>query len=135
ANLLIFLGRLLEAQQVLNLLKEQEFFDYIRSDERAAVPSGRADLTQEESEWAERYRQVSEVLVAKGKQMEDLRGQLKKTPGLAESPDTIILLATLQKDLEAGNLAFQQYLGELKNHFAAKPVPAGNAINLRETEG
>src|SRR5205807_9667765 len=49
ANLLIFLGRLLEAQQVLNLLNEQELFDYIRSDERAAVPSGRADLTQEES--------------------------------------------------------------------------------------
>ena len=135
ANLLISQGRLLEAQQVLNLLKEQEFFDYVRRSERAAGPSGRADLTAEESDWAERYRRVSEVLVAKGGEMEDLRSRIKKEPSLREAPDTVHLMSELQKDLEAGNQAFQQYLGELRQHFAAKPTPAAGAIDLKEAEG
>jgi CHAT domain-containing protein/Tfp pilus assembly protein PilF len=133
ANLLISSGRLVEAQQVLNLLKEQEFFDYIRRDERAAGPSGRADFTAEEAEWADRYRGVSETLVAKGAEMEELRARLKKQPSLAASPDTKQTLDELQKDLEAGNRAFQQFLGELKEHFAAKPDRVAS-VDLRETE-
>ncbi len=131
ANLLVSQGRLLEAQQVLNLLKERELSDYVR-EQRAA--SGRADLTAEESEWADRYRRISEVLVAKGAEMEDLRAHIKKHPSIAESPETQQEISGLQKDLEAGNQAFQLYLGELKLHFASKPDPRATSINLKEAE-
>jgi len=135
ANQLVSQGRLVEAQQVLNLLKEQEFFDYIRRNEREAGPSGRADLTSEESEWANRYRSASETLVGRGAEMEALRARIKRRPALADSPDTQRQLTELQSDLEAGNRAFQQFLGELKQHFAAKVKGSGGSIDLRETEG
>jgi CHAT domain-containing protein/tetratricopeptide (TPR) repeat protein len=134
ADILVSQGRLVEAQQVLNLLKEQEFFDYIRRNELAAGPSGRADLTSEESEWAERYRAGSETLVAKGTEMEELRERIKKQPALADAVDTQRQMQELQKDLEAGNRAFQQFLGELQRHFAAKPETGSAAIDLRDTE-
>ena len=135
ANLLVSLERLLEAQQVLKLLKEQEFFDYIRRNERAAGPSGRADLTAEEAEWADRYRRVSESLVAKGAEMEELRARFKKQPSVAASSESRQALDELQRDLEAGNRAFQQFLIELKQHFAAKPESGSTAIDLRDAEG
>jgi CHAT domain-containing protein len=135
ASLLISQSRLLEAQQVLNLLKAQEFFDYIRRNERAAGPSGRADLTSEESEWADRYRTAGETLVGKGAEMQTLQERIRKQPALAGSADTQRVLAELQKDLEAGNRAFQQFLNGLKQNFAAKPGRAASAIDLRETEG
>ena len=134
ANLLISRGRLLEAQQVLNLLKEQEFFDYIRRNERAAGPSGRADLTSEESEWASRYRTASETLVGKGAEMQTLQDRIKKQPALAGSTDIQRQFADLQKDLEAGNRAFQQFLDGFKQYFAAKADRAPLTINLRDTE-
>jgi len=134
ADILVSQGRLVEAQQVLNLLKEQEFIDYVRRDERVSERSGRADLTSEESEWAERYRGSSETLVTKGAQMEELRERIKKQPSLADIPDTQRQLADLERDLEAGNRAFQQFLGELKQHFASKPDVGVTAIDLRETE-
>jgi CHAT domain-containing protein/uncharacterized protein HemY len=134
ADVLVAQGRLIEAQQVLNLLKEQEFFDYVRRNERSAGPSGRADLTEEESQWAERYRAASEVLVTKGVQMDELEGRIRKQPALLDDPTIKEQRAALQKDLEAGNRAFQQYLGEMKQYFAAKPENAATRIDLREIE-
>jgi CHAT domain-containing protein len=66
--------------------------------------------------------------------MQTLQETIKKQPALAKSADTQHQIAELQKDLEAGNRAFQQFLGELKQHFAAKPDRAAS-IDLRETEG
>ena len=134
ADVLIAQGRLIEAQQVLNLLKEQEFFHYVRRNERSAGPSGRADLTEEESQWAERYRASSEVLVAKGVQMDELEGRIRKQPALMGDPTIKAQLAALQKDLEAGNRAFQQYLSEMKQDFAAKPESAVTRIDFRDVE-
>jgi tetratricopeptide (TPR) repeat protein len=134
AEELVAQGRLLEAQQVLDLLKEQEFFNYVRRNERRAGPSGRADLTEEESQWAERYRASSEVLVAKGAQMEELEGRIRRQPALMDDPAIKGQRTALQKDLEAGNRAFQQYLSDLKKSFAAKSDSAGPPIDLREIE-
>jgi CHAT domain-containing protein len=133
ADVLVSQGRLLEAQQVLNLLKQQEFSDYVRGDQRATLPSGRADLTSEEAEWAERYRQVGEVLVAKGVEMDELHRLIKTRPEMIDDPSTQKQLEELQKDLQAGNNAFQHYLGDLKQQFAAKAESAP-PMELREVE-
>jgi CHAT domain-containing protein/tetratricopeptide (TPR) repeat protein len=56
ANLLIVGGRLSEAQQVLDMQKEQEYFDFIRRDASSGdVLSIQVDYTEFEKQWLEKY--------------------------------------------------------------------------------
>ena len=67
ADLLIAEGRLPEAQQVLDLLKEEEFFDFVRRDAQATRGlRGRAALTPDEAAWEARYRAITDRLAAIG---------------------------------------------------------------------
>jgi CHAT domain-containing protein/Tfp pilus assembly protein PilF len=131
AELLIAEGRLGEAEQVLGLLKRDEYFEYIRRDagERASL-SGRADFTPEEVDWEQRYREIGGRLMAIGAE----RGELitKKTLTSAETR----YLQQIEEDLKAGNIAFDKFLGDLTQHFSAKPeVNAKVVEELREEEG
>jgi hypothetical protein len=59
ADLLIAQGRLPEAQQVIDLLKEEEYFNYIRRDRNeAAGLGGRATLTPAEARLENEYVQA-----------------------------------------------------------------------------
>jgi CHAT domain-containing protein/Tfp pilus assembly protein PilF len=61
ANLLIKEGRLSEAQQVLDMLKEVEFFEFIRRDHSSAnILSSQVDYTPFEKRWLEKYNTVIE---------------------------------------------------------------------------
>src|ERR1700686_1824907 len=63
AELLIAQGRLGEAEQVLALLKEEEYFQYIRRDAgEASSLNRRADLTPDEAEYETRYREIGDRL-------------------------------------------------------------------------
>jgi len=131
AELLIAQGRLAEAEQVLALLKEEEYFQYIRRDAgEASSLSRRADLTSDEAEWEKRYREIGDHLMAIGSR----RGELlaKKAPlGAAET----LQLEQLDNDISVGNRKFEQFLGDLAQHFSAK-VDVGRRIEeLRETQG
>ena len=76
AELLISQGRLTEAEQVLNLLKEEEYFEYIRRDSsEASSLNRRADLTDEEATWEKRYREIGDRLVTIGTEHGDLLGK------------------------------------------------------------
>jgi len=44
-------------------------------------------------------------------------------------------LVQLEKDLEAGNAAFQQFLGNLPTQFSAKPAAAATLEQVRDTQG
>jgi CHAT domain-containing protein/Tfp pilus assembly protein PilF len=126
ADLLIAQGRLPEAQQVLNLLKEEEYFQFIRGDQaESSVLSGRADLTADEGEWAVRYREVSDRLTAIGTRYGEL-GSLK-----SRTPEQQAEYTRLESDLTAGSQAFQQFLGSLSDHFTAK-VSASSGLGLAE---
>ncbi len=62
-NLLITEGRLSEAQQVLDMLKEQEYFNFIRKDRSAAASlSTQVDFTEFEKQWLEKYNAVIKKL-------------------------------------------------------------------------
>jgi hypothetical protein len=53
--------------KVLGLLKEQEFFDYVRRDAaKASAVSGHADLNPEEAELDKGYREISEAKATSG---------------------------------------------------------------------
>ncbi len=131
AELLIAEGRLGEAEQVLGLLKQDEYFEYIRRDgaERASL-SGRANFTPEEADWEQRYREIGGRLMAIGAE----RGELitKKTLTSTETRH----LEKLEEDLKVGNIAFDKFLGDLTQHFSAKPELNARVVEeLREEEG
>src|SRR5207249_6304227 len=66
ADLLIAQGRLPEAEQVINLLKQEEYFDFIRRDSANAPETGRSELSPEEAALEKRYREVADQLTALG---------------------------------------------------------------------
>jgi len=129
-ELLIAQGRLAEAEQVIALLKEEEYFQYIRRDgDEASSLKRRADLTPEEAEYEKRYREIGDRLMTIGVE----RGDLLSKKGL--TPEQSQHLLQLEQDLAAGNQEFERILGDLTQHFSAKPEMTGRIETLRETQG
>src|ERR1017187_10506456 len=130
ADLLIAQGRLAEAEQVLSLLKEQEYFDYVRRDAaEASAVNGRANLNPEEAECDRRYREIAGKLVAMGTERGDLLAKKTRTP------EEALHLDRLEKDVVVGNMAFEKFLGDLAQRFSDKPAAALQVEQLRETQG
>ena len=116
ADLLISEGRLAEAEQVLNLLKEEEYFDFLRrAPEEGASASRKADLTEEEAMWEARYQAVAGRIVAIGTE----RGELLAKG--ARTPEQVRQLDRITQDLTAANKAFEKFLADLTAQFSAKP--------------
>lgn len=131
AEILIAQGRLAEAEQVLALLKEEEYFQYIRRDAgEASSLNRRADLTPDEAEYETRYREIGNRLMTIGVERGELLAQKTLTPEQSQR------LIQLEQDLSVGNQAFEHFLGELTQHFSAKPELNAKVVEqLREDEG
>ncbi len=131
AELLIAQGRLAEAEQVLALLKEEEYFQYIRREPaEGAALNRRADLTPDEAEYEKRYREIGDRLMTIGAE----RGELLSKTAL--TPEQTQRLSQLEQDLAVGNQAFEHFLGDLTQHFSAKPELNAKVVEeLREEEG
>ena len=71
ADLLIQRGRLAEAEQVLRLLKEEEFSDYLRSSEVAPTVD-HAAMTAREEEWHRQYEEIASRVTAIGVEYDTL---------------------------------------------------------------
>lgn len=119
ADLLIDEGRLAEAQQVLGMLKEEEFFDFLRRDSQRDPRVTRAALTSQEEEWQRRYRAVSDRIAALGVEFEALRQ--KARGGLSEAEQA--RREELRKDLETARKAFDRIVAQI----LAEAVQAGGA--------
>jgi CHAT domain-containing protein/tetratricopeptide (TPR) repeat protein len=130
ADLLIAQGRLSEAEQVLSLLKEQEYFDYVRrAAAEASSVEGHANLTPEEAEWDQRYREIADKLVATGSERGDLVAKKARTP------EETLRLDQLEKDVAVGNIAFEKFFADLAQRFSDKPAGTLHVEQLRETQG
>ena len=128
ADLLIAEGRLSEAEQVLSLLKGQEYLDYVRGDDESPL-KGRADLTPEEAACEKRYLEIAGKLVGIGAE----RGDLAAKPSL--TPAETGRLQQLEEDVAVGNMELERFLGEMARDFSAKPATALKVEELRETQG
>ena len=117
SNLLIEAGRLSEAQQVLDLLKQEEYKDYtVRNAGDGDDASARATLTSVEAALDTRYRDAAEPLARFGVE----RGALldKKLRTREEESR----LATLDQELEKAGEAFQKAIDDIhKELFAKRP--------------
>jgi CHAT domain-containing protein/tetratricopeptide (TPR) repeat protein len=113
ADLLIARNRLLEAQQVLGLLKEEEYFQYVRRDGREASGlSGRAAMNSAESDFEKRYRDISENLPKLAHQRSQLEA---KRPNL--TADESLQLDKINADLSIADQAFQKFVTQMTNEL------------------
>jgi CHAT domain-containing protein/Tfp pilus assembly protein PilF len=130
ANLLISEGRLTEAQGVLGLLKEEEYFQFVRrSSDEASSLKGRADLTPAELEIERNYLEIADRVTALGKE----RSELVEKRSL--SADEEQRLKKLDADLELASQAFQKFLDQLSDEFAKTKQGSEKVFELRESQG
>ncbi len=114
ADLLIEQSRLPEAEQVLAMLKEEEYFDFIRRDSNEDVRTTQASYTPIEQEWKQRYDKITGQLVQRGRDYDALKRKRKLTE--AEQAR----FKTLEKDLTVANQAFSQTLKQLTQAFQSQ---------------
>ena len=104
-DLLIEQGRLPEAQQVLDLLKEQEYSDYVRGPTANSLSP--LALTPAEKQAEEDYQKSTALLVSLGEQW----AQLKKIS--SRTPEQEKQYQYLSDQLDAASKALNDYYGRL----------------------
>ncbi|NOT83784.1 MAG: tetratricopeptide repeat protein, partial [Methylococcaceae bacterium] len=115
ANLLIDQGRLGEAQKVLNMLKEEEYFDFIRRGSSHDSRATTADYTQKESGYESQYKQLTVRLFELGKEYTELDQKRQSTQTL--TPPEQQRLDVLSGDLEEIRKNYRKFVNELEQIF------------------
>ena len=129
ASLLIAEGRLGEAQQVLDMLKQEEFYNFVRRDGAETGASARAALSPEEAALEKNYREISDRVALIGRQWGELAAKQQLTTDEQKRFDD------LDKQLQVANAAFQKFLDRLETEFAtAARAGGGKVYELREAE-
>jgi CHAT domain-containing protein/Tfp pilus assembly protein PilF len=116
ADLLIEKGRLFEAQQIVTMLKEEEYAEYVRRDgSEATALSQRADLLPEERKLFAEYARIFDQITAIGSRVATLNA--KEDTGARLTEAEITERARLNKELTVANEAFGTFLGHIKTEF------------------
>ena len=137
AEVLTDQGRLAEAQQVLDMLKEGEQFDFIRRASSADPRKTKIAYNPTEKVWLARYRQIADRLGALGKEQQALHKQAK----LGLTAEQQQRKAALAADLQVAQAAFLSFVGEMRHSFAQQgparqvEVEEISAQTLRDTQG
>lgn len=138
AKLLIDQQRLAEAQQVLSMLKDEEFFDYVRGNlVRINADSVSVTFTVLEENWDQRYLQIQDSLVTLGKQAATLRKKRRK--GLSHQEEE--QLHTLSRDLQLAKTAYQRFLDTLNEKIQTysadriREISSKNLDKLKSMQG
>ena len=129
ADLLISQGRLPEAEEVITLLKQEEYFDFIRRDASNAPQGGKAQLTPEEAALEKRYHEISDQIAELGTERDTLMSKNNRT---AEEDQR---LAKLDADLVVAGNAFQKFLSQLETELGASAQASAKTYALRESQG
>ncbi len=107
ADLLISEGRLPEAQQVLEMLKEEEFINFIRGRKKDPSVSDRSELTPKETELYKHYKELTERATVIGNEYDRLLA--KKVRNDVDNNR----LKELTAELQIANENFRNYLSQL----------------------
>ncbi len=126
ASVLTDQGRLAEAQQVLDMLKEDEQFDFIRRAAAADPRKTKIGYTSSEQFWLGRYRQIADQLGRLGAEQRELEKQAK----LGLTPVQKSRQQALAADLKVAQEAFEAFLGQMREGFAQ----AGQARKIEVEE-
>lgn len=121
AETLISEGRLAEAEQVLSMLKEEEYFDFVRRDGKVSEGLlAELSLSPEEKKAFDEYKKYADDLTAIGKELGELQVESRqyevgKFPKQAR-------LEELEKQIERSNIVFTAFLDSLKLKFGERDV-------------
>ncbi|HYV04536.1 MAG TPA: CHAT domain-containing protein [Blastocatellia bacterium] len=129
ADLLISQGRLPEAEQVIRMLKEEEYFEFIRRDESSSPKAARAELTPDEQAIEKRNREISDHIAELGTERATLIDKKNRT---AEQEQR---LAKIDADLVVAGNAFQNFLSTLESEMSKSSEASARAYALRESQG
>lgn len=132
AKLLSSQGRLLEAQTVLDMLKQSEFFEFTSRNKIADPRQTRIGYTEFENDWLVRYRQVSGRLAALGAEMQ----VLKKLEKIGLSTEQKNRMRVLNDDLLIAQKVFHSFLNEMRVNFAGSgPARSVDIVELSSSAG
>jgi CHAT domain-containing protein/Tfp pilus assembly protein PilF len=124
AALLVDQGLLPDAQLVLDMLKENEQFEFIRRSTSADPRLTRIGYNTTEQIWMTRYRQIADRLVALGGEEQALQKQAK----LGLSAEQKQRQQGLAADLRVAQTAFESFLKEMRESFVRQgPAKAAEA--------
>lgn len=113
ADLLVDEGRIPEAQHVLDMLKEEEFYQFIRRDRADMSPTyAQLDFNSFEKKWLEKYNEVIEHFADVGSEYYLLKNKGEKTEAEKKR------MQQLEASLESSRKAYHEYLTRLKKAFA-----------------
>jgi CHAT domain-containing protein len=128
ADLLISQDRLPEAQQVLGLLKEEEFFQFVRRDAaQADTLNGRATLSPGEAQAQQQMDEAAAQVTRSGAR----RGQLLALA--TRTPEQEAELEAAETNLEKANRAFESFLANLEKQFA-QTSQAGRVEQIQDAQ-
>lgn len=124
AELLLESGRISEAQLVLDMLKEDEQFDFVRRNERVDPRRTRIGYSDTETAWMNRYRSIADRLAALGAEMQTLQ---KKTK-LGLTPEQERRKKQLTQELLVAQKVFHSFINEMRDHFARSGLARASDI-------
>jgi CHAT domain-containing protein/Tfp pilus assembly protein PilF len=129
ADLLVSQGRVSEGSRILDLLKEEEYSQFIQRGGTETAQIVPPVLTSEESAWERRYQEGADRVAASAAR----RSQLRAKPSL--TPEEVRELKELDVESEQAMALFQQTLAELERDAQQTSSTAGKVDELRESEG
>jgi len=113
ADILIELGQFAQANQVLNMLKAEEYFDFVRrsSDEIKKLDT-RVALTKKEQELLERYRKIADRVTQLSREFQELDNEERQARRAGEKLDDESLNRqnALSSQLSDANAAFRLFV-------------------------
>jgi len=127
ASLLIDEGRYSEAERVLMMLKQEEFFNYISRSLSEKPDSLLLDNT--ETEFVDGYLEISDTLAIIGREIERLLDTLQSRDLTDEENQ---LLANLENDRTIAEQQFTRILQQIDDHLYK--TESDLSIDLKETE-
>ncbi|MDT4967577.1 MAG: hypothetical protein QOJ64_2314, partial [Acidobacteriota bacterium] len=119
SDILIAEGRIVEAEQVLQMLKQEEVFDYLRRDASEADKlQQRADLRPEERDALKRYNEIADKITALGAEFGTLQDLQSK--GVKLTVEQEKRYNELSVQIEDASRAFQVFLRQIAEEFAKR---------------
>lgn len=125
ANLLIGQGRLSEAQEVLNMAKEEEVFNFLRRDAGESLTQTRAILTDTEKSDEEKLAALTAAPIAAERALREVMARIDAGTATEADEDQAFLL---QEALQTAADAFD---AEVALFLAAAPPEAQDGLQTR----